>query len=79
MLLMRQSRRGQTAGLFLRPGAAHRGMGQKHFESKWIIEQYIHALGVAYTILRPAYFMNNQQLEPPGHLERVTLRDGSVP
>src|SRR5512140_2218011 len=40
-------------------GAAHRGAGQKHFESKWIIEQYIHTLGVPYTILRPAAFMEN--------------------
>ncbi len=34
-------------------------MGQKHFESKWIIEQTIHSLGVPYTILRPAAFMEN--------------------
>jgi len=40
-------------------GAAHRGMGQKHFESKWIIEQYIHTLDVPYTILRPVAFMDN--------------------
>ena len=40
-------------------GAAHRGMGQKHFESKWIIEQHIHSLGIPYTILRPAFFMEN--------------------
>jgi uncharacterized protein YbjT (DUF2867 family) len=40
-------------------GAAHRGMGQKHFESKWIIEQYIHTLDIPYTILRPAFFMEN--------------------
>jgi uncharacterized protein YbjT (DUF2867 family) len=40
-------------------GAAHRGMGQKHFESKWIIEQHIHSLGVPYTIFRPAAFMDN--------------------
>ena len=40
-------------------GAAHRGMGQKHFESKWIIEQHIHALDIPYTILRPAFFMEN--------------------
>jgi uncharacterized protein YbjT (DUF2867 family) len=40
-------------------GAAHRGMGQKHFESKWNIEQYIHSLGVPYTILRPVAFMEN--------------------
>ncbi|MGZ9235953.1 MAG: NmrA/HSCARG family protein, partial [Anaerolineales bacterium] len=40
-------------------GAAHRGMGQKHFESKWIIEQQIHSLDIPYTILRPAVFMDN--------------------
>ncbi len=42
-------------------GAAHRGAGQRHFESKWIIEQYIHSLGVPYTILRPAAFMENYE------------------
>ena len=40
-------------------GSAHRGTGQKHFDSKWIIEQYIHTLDVPYTILRPAAFMDN--------------------
>src|SRR5512145_1023567 len=40
-------------------GAARRGMGQKHFESKWIIEQYIQSLGIPYTILRPVAFMEN--------------------
>jgi len=40
-------------------GAAHRGMGQKHFESKWIIEQYIHTLNIPYTILRPVAFYEN--------------------
>ena len=40
-------------------GSAHRGMGQKHFESKWMIEQYIHTLDVPYTILRPVAFMDN--------------------
>lgn len=40
-------------------GAAHRGMGQKHFESKWIIEQHIHTLDLPYTILRPAAFFEN--------------------
>ena len=40
-------------------GSAHRGMGQKHFESKWIIEQYIHGLDIPYTILRPVAFMEN--------------------
>lgn len=40
-------------------GAAHRGMGQKHFESKWIIEQHIQRLGLPYTIVRPVAFMDN--------------------
>src|SRR5215212_4035616 len=40
-------------------GAAHRGMGQKHFESKWIIEQYIHSLDIPHTILRPVAFFEN--------------------
>jgi uncharacterized protein YbjT (DUF2867 family) len=40
-------------------GSAHRGMGQKHFDSKWQIEQYIHSLDVPYTILRPVFFMEN--------------------
>jgi uncharacterized protein YbjT (DUF2867 family) len=40
-------------------GAAQRGMGQKHFESKWIVEQYIHSLDFPYTILRPAAFFEN--------------------
>lgn len=60
-------------------GAAHRGMGQKHFESKWIIEQYIHALGVAYTILRPAYFMNNHNWSRPATLNGVLSGMGLSP
>jgi uncharacterized protein YbjT (DUF2867 family) len=49
-------------------GAAHRGMGQKHFESKWIIEQYIHSLDVPHTILRPAAFFENFNWERPSIL-----------
>ena len=45
--------------VFSSVGAAQRGMGQKHFESKWIIEQYIHSLDIPYTILRPAAFFEN--------------------
>jgi len=40
-------------------GAAHRGMGQKHFASKHEIEQHILALGLPATILRPVAFMEN--------------------
>jgi uncharacterized protein YbjT (DUF2867 family) len=46
-------------------GAAHRGMGQKHFESKWIIEKYIQDLNIPYTILRPAAFFENFNWERP--------------
>lgn len=46
-------------------GAAHRGMGQKHFESKWIIEQHIRSLDIPYTILRPAAFFENFNWERP--------------
>jgi uncharacterized protein YbjT (DUF2867 family) len=53
----------KTAGVehlvYTSVGAAHRGMGQKHFESKWIIEQYLESLGVPHTILRPVFFMEN--------------------
>ena len=51
-------------------GAAHRGMGQKHFESKWVIEQYIHSLDVPYTILRPVAFFDNF------NWERASLLNG---
>lgn len=40
-------------------GAAHRGMGQEHFVTKWEIEQYIQSLGLPYTIVRPVAFMDN--------------------
>ena len=40
-------------------GSAHRGLGQKHFDSKWEIEQYIQSLDIPYTILRPVAFMDN--------------------
>ena len=34
-------------------------MGQRHYESKWHIEQYVKELGLPYTILRPVAFMDN--------------------
>jgi len=46
-------------------GAAHRGMGQKHFESKWVVEQHLHASGLPFTILRPAAFMENTAWQKP--------------
>ena len=44
-------------------GAAHRGEGQKHFTSKFEIENYIKQLGVPYTILRPVAFMDNENYQ----------------
>ncbi|HEU0294684.1 MAG TPA: NmrA/HSCARG family protein [Anaerolineales bacterium] len=52
-------------------GAAHRGMGQKHFESKWLIEQYIQSLNIAHTILRPVAFFENF------NWERAAILNGS--
>ena len=46
-------------------GAAHRGMGQKHFESKWIIEQHIQKIGLPHTIVRPVAFMDNVEWTKP--------------
>lgn len=40
-------------------GAAHRGMGQSHFESKLIIERYLQESGLPFTIVRPVAFMDN--------------------
>ena len=59
-------------------GAAQRGMGQKHFESKWLIEQYIHSLAMPYTIVRPAGFMDNYNWSRPyilnGMLQSLGVR-----
>ncbi len=52
-------------------GAAHRGMGQAHFASKWEIEQYIQSLGLPYTILRPVAFMDNY------HWQRAAITNGA--
>ncbi len=59
----------QAAGvkhfLYSSVGAAHRGMGQKHFASKWLIEQHIQKLGLPYTIIRPVAFMDNYNWSRP--------------
>lgn len=39
--------------------SADRNTGLPHFESKWQIEQHLAQSGLAYTILRPAFFMQN--------------------
>ncbi len=47
-------------------GASYRGAGQKHFESKWQIEQHIHSIGLPYTIFRPVVFMDNYNWQRAG-------------
>lgn len=47
-------------------GAAHRGMGQAHFASKWEIEQHLHSLDLPYTIVRPVAFMDNYSWQRAG-------------
>ncbi|GHP00531.1 NmrA family transcriptional regulator [Reticulibacter mediterranei] len=42
-------------------GGAERGTGIAHFESKWQIEEYLRALHLPVTILRPVFFMSNLQ------------------
>jgi len=44
-------------------GGAERNSGIDHWQTKWKIEQYIRALGLPATMLRPAAFMENY---PPG-------------
>ena len=60
-------------------GAAHRGMGQKHFESKWSIERYIHSLELPYTILRPAFFMENYNWSRAQILNGILMSMGLRP
>lgn len=52
-------------------GAAHRGMGQEHFTTKYEIEQYLQASGVPATILRPVAFMDNYNWSRPYILSGV--------
>ncbi len=47
-------------------GAAHRGMGQKHFDSKLIVERYLGELGLPHTIVRPVAFMDNLEWKRAG-------------
>lgn len=40
-------------------GGAERDSGVPHFETKWQVEKYVRAIDLPYTILRPAFFMEN--------------------
>ena len=54
-------------------GGAERNTGVPHFDSKWIIEQHIGALGLPATILRPVAFMDNNQYQ------RDAILSGTLP
>jgi uncharacterized protein YbjT (DUF2867 family) len=62
-------------------GGADRNSGVPHFESKWHVEQYIHAIGLPYTIVRPTTFMTNlQEMSAPIRfialsMSRVSIAD----
>lgn len=40
-------------------GSADQNTGVPHFDSKWKIEEHLRGTGMAYTIVRPVYFMEN--------------------
>jgi uncharacterized protein YbjT (DUF2867 family) len=40
-------------------GGAERNSGVPHFESKWQVEEYVRALDLPATFLRPTFFMEN--------------------
>ncbi len=65
--------------LYSSVGAAHRGMGQKHFQTKWIVEQYLHASGLPFTILRPAAFMENAAWQKPAISNGTYAGHGAAP
>ncbi len=54
-------------------GGAERNTGVPHFDSKWIIEQHIEALGLPATILRPVAFMDNNLYQ------RDAILSGTLP
>ncbi len=39
--------------------SADQHTGLRHFDTKWIIEQHLHELGLPSTVLRPVFFMEN--------------------
>ncbi|MBF9129010.1 NmrA/HSCARG family protein [Plantactinospora sp. S1510] len=48
--------------VFTSVGGAERGTGISYWESKWVIEQHIAALGLPATVLRPVRFMENHAI-----------------
>ncbi len=55
-------------------GGAERNTGIPHFDSKWLVEEYIQSLGIPTTVFRPVFFMDNfLNFSPPQKNE-----DGSM-
>src|SRR5512135_2223463 len=53
-------KKGVTHYVYASVGSAHRNTGIPHFDNKWRIEQTVRGLKFpSYTILRPAFFMDN--------------------
>lgn len=74
-------------------GSAHRKTGIPHFESKFEIEEHVRAIGLAHTVLRPVFFMDNwvlfgreqilsgtlsQPLDPDKSLQQIAVDDIGV-
>jgi uncharacterized protein YbjT (DUF2867 family) len=59
-------------------GGADRAPQLAHFASKWEIEQRIHGLGIAATVLRPTSFMDNFRWQAAG-IRAGTLVQGTKP
>lgn len=53
--------------------SADRNTGIPHFESKWEVEQHVRSSGVPWTVLRPAAFMDDWELE-----REAIFRDGVI-
>ncbi len=54
-------------------GGAERNSGIGHWATKWEIEQYIRQLGLPATMIRPAAFMDNYNLEQTANGEKLTI------
>jgi uncharacterized protein YbjT (DUF2867 family) len=62
-------------------GGAERDTGIPHFESKWRVEQYLHAIGVPTVVIRPTFFMDNflSLFTPSARDGQVVLRAPFAP
>lgn len=62
-------------------GGAERDTGIPHFESKWRVEQYLHAIGVPTVVIRPTFFMDNflSLFTPSAQDGQVVLRAPFAP